>query len=63
MTDDGQDETLENLQLSTRSLLANFSSKSEQIKECKSDLKKLLNEGLDYQASFDISKNFLKKVK
>jgi hypothetical protein len=39
MTRDSQDETLENLQLSTRSLLTNFSSKSEQLKECKNDSK------------------------
>jgi hypothetical protein len=61
MTEDGPDKTLENLQLSTRSLLANFSSKSEQLKDCKVDLKKLLNEGLDYNAAFDISKKFFKE--
>lgn len=61
MTADEQDRTIENLQLSTRSLLANFSTKSEQLKECKTDLKKLLNEGLDYKAAFDISKKFFKE--
>jgi hypothetical protein len=61
VVDDDQDNTMSNLQLSTRSLLANFSLKSEQLKQCNNDLKNLLNEGLNYSIAFDLSKKFFKE--